>query len=143
MASVLVCDDERSLCQVLEIDLRKEGYKVETVNNREDAKRKIDSALFDVIVTDIRMPNTDDGMEVLAHARRISPDSAVILPLILEQHSASVFGPYSSRIVEMSLSERLRGLKFGIPKTPIFPKLSSIVAPRTLECRRPSRCPIS
>ena len=33
MASVLVCDDERSLCQVLEIDLRKEGYKVETVNS--------------------------------------------------------------------------------------------------------------
>ncbi|MCU1308120.1 MAG: two component, sigma54 specific, transcriptional regulator, Fis family [Acidobacteriaceae bacterium] len=79
MASILVCDDERSLCQVLEIDLRKEGYKVETVNSRDEAKRKIDSALFDVIVTDIRMPHTDDGMEVLAHARRISPDSAVIL----------------------------------------------------------------
>src|SRR3954454_4948173 len=85
VASILVCDDERSLCQVLEIDLRKEGYKVETVNNREDAKRKIDSALFDVIVTDIRMPNTDDGMEVLAHARKISPDSAVILMTALAE----------------------------------------------------------
>lgn len=79
MANILVCDDERSLCQVLEIDLRKEGYKVETVNNREDAQRKIDTALFDVIVTDIRMPTTNDGMLVLQHARRVSPDSAVIL----------------------------------------------------------------
>ncbi|MCU1284502.1 MAG: two component, sigma54 specific, transcriptional regulator, Fis family [Acidobacteriales bacterium] len=90
MASVLVCDDERSLCQLLEIDLRKEGYKVETVNNREDAKRKIDSALFDVIVTDIRMPNTDDGMEVLAHARRVSPDSAVILMTALAELETAI-----------------------------------------------------
>ena len=64
MASILVCDDERSICQMLEIDLRKEGYKVETVMSKEDARRKIDSAIFDVIVTDIRMPNTIDGMEV-------------------------------------------------------------------------------
>src|SRR5438128_580458 len=85
VASVPVCDDERSLCQVLEIDLRKEGYKVETVNSRDEAKRKIDSALFDVIVTDIRMPNTDDGMQVLSHARRVSPDSAVILMTALAE----------------------------------------------------------
>lgn len=90
MASILVCDDERSLCQVLEIDLRKEGYKVETVNSRDEAKRKIDSALFDVIVTDIRMPNTDDGMEVLAHARRISPDSAVILMTALAELETAI-----------------------------------------------------
>ena len=79
MASILVCDDERSLCQVLEIDLRKQGYKVETVNNREDAKRKIDSALFDVIVTDLRMPTMEDGLQVMRHARRVSPDSALIV----------------------------------------------------------------
>lgn len=79
MHSILVCDDERSLCQVLEIDLRKQGYRVETVNSREDAQRKIESALYDVVLTDIRMPQTQDGMEVLRHARRVSPDTAVIL----------------------------------------------------------------
>jgi two-component system response regulator PilR (NtrC family) len=79
VANILVCDDERSLCQLLEIDLRKDGHKVETVNTREDAKRRIDSALYDVIVSDIRMPQTEDGMDVLFHARRVSPDSAVIL----------------------------------------------------------------
>jgi two-component system response regulator PilR (NtrC family) len=76
---VLICDDERSLCQVLEIDLRKNGHKVEVANNREDAKRKISSNLFDVIVTDIRMPSVEDGMEVMRYAREVSPDSAVIL----------------------------------------------------------------
>src|SRR3954451_21599190 len=79
VANILVCDDERSLCQVLEIDLRKQGYKVETVNNREDAKRKIDSALFEVIVTDLRMPTMEDGLQVMTHARKVSPDSALII----------------------------------------------------------------
>jgi two-component system response regulator PilR (NtrC family) len=79
VASVLICDDERSLCQVLEIDLRKNGHKVEIANAKEDAKRKISSNLFDVIVTDIRMPSVEDGMEVMRYAREVSPDSAVIL----------------------------------------------------------------
>lgn len=90
MANVLVCDDERSICQMLEIDLRKEGYKVETVMSKDDARRKIDSALYDVIVTDIRMPNTVDGMEVLTHARSVSPDSAVILMTALAELETAI-----------------------------------------------------
>lgn len=78
MANVLVCDDERSIRELLEIALRKEGHKVETVNSGELAIRKIDSARFDVIVTDIKMP-TITGIEVLKHAHRVSPDSAVVL----------------------------------------------------------------
>jgi two-component system response regulator PilR (NtrC family) len=75
---------------MLEIDLRKEGYKVETVMTKDDARRKIDSALYDVIVTDIRMPNTVDGMEVLSHARAVSPDSAVILMTALAELETAI-----------------------------------------------------
>ena len=78
MANVLVCDDERSIRELLEIALRKEGHKVEIVNSGEVAIRKIESARYDVIVTDIKMPNID-GIEVLRHAHRVSPDSAVVL----------------------------------------------------------------
>ena len=72
MANILVCDDERSICEMLDIALRREGYKVETANSGEVAKRKIDGALYDVIVTDIKMPNID-GIEVLRHAHRFRP----------------------------------------------------------------------
>jgi len=78
MANVLVCDDERSIRELLEITLRKEGHKVETVNSGELAIRKMEAARYDVIVTDIKMPNID-GIEVLKHAHRISPNSAVVL----------------------------------------------------------------
>jgi len=78
MANVLVCDDERSIRELLEIALRKEGHKVETVNSGELAIRKLEGARYDVIVTDIKMPSID-GIEVLKHAHRVSPDSAVVL----------------------------------------------------------------
>ncbi len=79
MASILVCDDERSIRELLDIDLRKAGHKVETVSTPAEAKRKLDNAIYDVIVTDIRMPSSVDGIDILQHASRVSPDSAIIV----------------------------------------------------------------
>jgi len=70
MANILVCDDERSICEMLDIALRRDGHKIETVNSGEAAKRKIDGALYDLIITDIKMPNID-GIEVLPDVRKI------------------------------------------------------------------------
>jgi two-component system response regulator PilR (NtrC family) len=89
MPNILICDDERSICEMLDITLRREGYKVETVNSGEAANRKLDSALFDVIVTDIRMPNIN-GIEVLRHAHKVSPESAVILITAVDDFEAAV-----------------------------------------------------
>ena len=73
MANILVCDDERSICEMLDIALRRDGHRVETVNSGQVAKNKIDGNLYDLIITDIKMPNID-GIEVLRHAHRVSPD---------------------------------------------------------------------
>ena len=89
MANILVCDDERSICEMLDISLRREGHRVETVQSGQTAKNKIDGALYDVIITDIKMPNID-GIEVLRHAHRVSPDSAVILITAVDDYEAAV-----------------------------------------------------
>src|SRR5208337_4433131 len=89
VGNILVVDDERSICELLDIALRRDGHKVETVTGGEAAKRKIESALFDVIVTDIKMPRVD-GVEVLRHAHQISPDSAVILMTAVDDYEAAV-----------------------------------------------------
>ncbi len=89
MGNILVCDDERSICEMLDIALRRDGHKVETVNSGEAAKRRLDGALYDVIVTDIKMPRTD-GIEVLRHAHQVSPDSAVILITAVDDYEAAV-----------------------------------------------------
>ncbi len=89
VANILVCDDERSICEMLDIALRREGHRVETVQSGQAAKNKIDGALYDVIVTDIKMPSID-GIEVLRHAHRVSPDSAVILITAVDDYEAAV-----------------------------------------------------
>lgn len=89
MANILVCDDERSICEMLDIALRRDGHKVETVNSGEAAKRKIDGALYDLIISDIKMPNID-GIEVLRHAHSTSPESAVILITAVDDYEAAV-----------------------------------------------------
>jgi len=89
MGNILVCDDERSICEMLDIALRREGHKVETVNSGDAAKRKLDGALYDVVITDIKMPRTD-GIEVLRHAHQVSPDSAVILITAVDDYEAAV-----------------------------------------------------
>src|ERR1700733_9688485 len=89
MGNILVCDDERSICEMLDIALRREGHKVETVNSGEGAKKKLEAALYDVVVTDIKMPNTS-GIEVLRYAHQVSPDSAVILITTVDDYEAAV-----------------------------------------------------
>src|SRR5512142_1049580 len=88
MGNILVCDDERSICEVLDIALRRDGHRIETVNAGEIAMHKIDGALYDVVVTDIKMPNTN-GIEVLRYAHQVSPDSAVILITAVDDYEAA------------------------------------------------------
>ncbi|MFI5107121.1 MAG: sigma-54-dependent transcriptional regulator, partial [Terriglobales bacterium] len=89
MASILVCDDQRSICEMLDISLRKEGHRVETVNGGEAAKKKLSSANYEVLITDIKMPQTD-GIEVLRFARQSSPETSVILITAVEDYEAAV-----------------------------------------------------
>ena len=89
MGNILVCDDERSICTMLEIALRHDGHHVETVTSGEQANHKLDSALYDVVVTDVRMPGIS-GMEVIRHARHVSPETKVIVITAVDDNETSI-----------------------------------------------------
>src|SRR6266702_1511894 len=78
MPHILVVDDEKSICELLEITFRKEGHRVEVVHSVDAAKRKLESQIFDIIISDIRMPGAG-GMELLKFAKEIAPDSFFLL----------------------------------------------------------------
>jgi two-component system response regulator PilR (NtrC family) len=78
MAHLLIVDDERSICELLEITFRKEGHRVEVASSGEAARRKIESQIFDIIISDIRMPDTS-GVEILKFARETTPSSVFLL----------------------------------------------------------------
>ncbi|HEY1469403.1 MAG TPA: sigma-54 dependent transcriptional regulator, partial [Candidatus Acidoferrum sp.] len=78
MAHILVVDDEKSICELLEITFRKEGHRVEVAHNVDAAKRKLESSLYDIIISDVRMPGAT-GLELLKLSREIAPDSYFVL----------------------------------------------------------------
>src|ERR1700747_642641 len=78
MARILVVDDERSICELLEITFRKEGHRVEIAHNVEAAKRKLESQIFDIVISDVRMPG-ESGVDLLKLAKEIAPDCFFLL----------------------------------------------------------------
>ena len=78
MAHLLIVDDERSICELLEISFRKEGHRVETATSGEAAKRRLASQIFDIVVSDICMPDMD-GVELLRYCKEVSPATIFLL----------------------------------------------------------------
>src|SRR5438067_1458899 len=78
MPHILVVDDEKSIGELLEITFRKEGHRVEVVHSVEAAKRKLESQIFDIIISDIRMPG-ESGVDLLKFAKEIAPGSFFLL----------------------------------------------------------------
>jgi two-component system response regulator HydG len=77
-AKVLLVDDETGILEALQILMRGEGYEVAVARNGREALEAIESARPDIVVSDIRMPGVT-GLEVLARARQVDPEIAVIL----------------------------------------------------------------
>jgi len=78
MAHILVVDDERSICELLEITFRKDGHRVEVATSGETARRRLESQIFDIIISDIRMPDSS-SVELLQFAKEIAPSVVFIL----------------------------------------------------------------
>jgi two-component system, NtrC family, response regulator PilR len=78
MAHLLVVDDEPSIRELLEISFRKEGHKVDVASSGEAAKSRLASQMFDIVISDICMPDMD-GVELLRYSKEVSPSTIFIL----------------------------------------------------------------
>src|SRR5947207_9730593 len=75
---VLVVDDERSMREVLAIALRQAGYDVTVAEDGDAAVEQLRKERFDLVVTDLRMRDTD-GLAVLKAARERAPETVVVV----------------------------------------------------------------
>ncbi len=78
MEKILVVDDEQSLCDVLSIMLKRAGYVVTSATDGEDAVELLQKEIFDLVITDLRMPKVD-GMEILKAVKSASPETVVLI----------------------------------------------------------------
>jgi len=91
---ILIVEDEKSMREVLKILLEGEGYEVMTASDGLEGIAYLDKDIFDLVVTDIKMPKAD-GFEVLKRIKDISPDTIVIM--------ITAFGTKESGIEAMKL----------------------------------------
>jgi two-component system nitrogen regulation response regulator GlnG len=77
-ARILIADDEDSLRWVLEKGLRQVGYEVTAVKDGDQAIQAFESAPFDLVFLDVRMPGLD-GLAALERLRAIRPDAYVVV----------------------------------------------------------------
>ena len=75
---LLIVDDEESVAITMAAILELDGYSVTTALSGPAALEQIESEVFDLVLTDLRL-NDFDGMDVLAATRRRSPDTVVIV----------------------------------------------------------------
>lgn len=75
---ILVVDDELSMREFLSILLEREGYSVTVASSADDALRTLESALFDLVLSDVNMPGLS-GIELLARIKEKSPETAVLM----------------------------------------------------------------
>jgi len=78
MQRLLIVDDERSMRELLELVFKRDGYAVETAANGVEALDKIRNRAFDLIISDVRMPDMN-GIELLEQVRVASPETLVIM----------------------------------------------------------------
>ena len=76
---ILIVDDDKKLCEVLEdIFAKEETLKIISVHNGIKAIEKIKEHKFDLILTDLKMPGTN-GIEVLKAAKEVDENIHVII----------------------------------------------------------------
>jgi DNA-binding response OmpR family regulator len=68
MSKVLVIDDEEGITEVIQEALSLHGYDVQTACDGNEGIQKFRDQLFDIVITDIMMPNTD-GNSVVRYIR--------------------------------------------------------------------------
>ncbi|MDX9714699.1 MAG: sigma-54 dependent transcriptional regulator [Dissulfurispiraceae bacterium] len=75
---IIVAEDEEITLKHLLNSLRREGYEAEGVSDGISALQRFDSTFFDLLITDVKMPNMS-GIELLKEVKCKFPETDVIL----------------------------------------------------------------
>jgi len=76
---ILVVDDDPTTRLLMQKRIAKEIYTVETAENGSDALEKITASHYDIVLTDLMMPGSLDGIGVLERTKEVSSATEVIL----------------------------------------------------------------
>jgi PAS domain S-box-containing protein len=129
---VLVVDDDAGVCQSLEDLLEEEQCKVELAASGIDAMKWLEQQKFDVVLTDVVMPDMD-GYELYQAVKKRTPT----LPVVL----MTAFNYDKDHIIKRSCLEGLQGVIFKKPVNPVLLKKLLLQQCRPERANPPSSIP--
>lgn len=77
MIRILLAEDDDAMRQYLARALERSGYDVKSVDRGTEALPLLEGDRFDLLLTDIVMPEMD-GIELAQHAAKVAPDMRVM-----------------------------------------------------------------
>lgn len=118
---ILIVDDEKNMCNLIETDLRLRGIQSKSCQSAEEALEAIHQQDFDVVLTDMRMPGTT-GLQLCEQLYQSRPDIPVIV--------MTAFGTLDTAI------KAIRSGAYDFITKPIEMDLLAITLKRAIEKRR-------
>ncbi len=76
---ILLVDDDDAVREMMTVTLEYKGFVVVAAANVTEALRLITTESFDVLITDLHMPNPSDGFAVITAMRHIQPKAVTLL----------------------------------------------------------------
>lgn len=116
---VLLVDDNESVLSSLGKILTHNGFEVSAVSSVNEALRLIGSQTFDVLLSDLHMPNAGDGLTVVSAMRHANPKAVTLIfsgypemnqaaAAILMQADEIMVKPMAPETLIQTIMERLR-----------------------------------
>jgi two-component system, NtrC family, response regulator AtoC len=79
MASILVVDDEEGIREFLREVLMSDRHEVIAASDGVEALRELQTRAFDVMITDLKMPGSLDGIDLLRRTKADAPEMEVVV----------------------------------------------------------------
>jgi CheY-like chemotaxis protein len=76
---ILLVDDDLAVLLTLKAVLELHGFEVDTAGSSPEAFARLESGIYQMVISDLRMETEDAGMEVIRAARRQAYDPATAL----------------------------------------------------------------
>ena len=113
---ILIVDDEPGIRKLLTFEFNYQGYETTAVENADEALLALKEGSFELVITDIRMPGSMDGIDLIEAYRKEKPGQYAIfmtgyaveekLTLALQNpHSICFKKPFDIHVLAQSVTD--------------------------------------
>lgn len=122
--SVLIVDDEKAMCELIDTALQMRGYQTAWCQSASAAMERLMETEFDVVLTDVRMPGTS-GLQLCQQINRLRPDVPVVV--------MTAFGTLETAVAA------IRSGAYDFITKPVELEMLALTVDRAIERRRLAR----